>query len=60
MEKETHGFASSIKEPDYVIASPEMIQAGTERLHDLALEADESYIVRAIYMAMEYERRSRS
>jgi hypothetical protein len=60
MEKEAHGFAASIKEPDYVVASPEMIQAGIERLRDLADETDESYLVRAVYMAMEYERRSRS
>jgi hypothetical protein len=48
------------EEPDYVVASPEMIRAGIERLRDLADETDESYLVRAVYMAMEYERRSRS
>jgi hypothetical protein len=35
-----------------------MVEAGLDRLSELPRDRDQAYIVRAIYMAMEYERRS--
>ncbi len=53
-------FLASIKEPEYVIVSPEMEAAGVDRLEELAssLFTDRRHLVHAIYCAMEYERRS--
>jgi hypothetical protein len=53
-------FLASIKEPAYVIVSAEMEDAGVERLEELssALFTDRRYLVRAVYCAMEYTRRS--
>jgi hypothetical protein len=53
-------FLKTIKEPEYVIVSPEMEAAGVDRLEELAssLFSNRRYLVHAIYCAMEYERRS--
>jgi hypothetical protein len=53
-------FLEAIKEPEYVIVSPEMEAAGVDRLEELAssLFSDRRHLVHAIYCAMEYERRS--
>jgi hypothetical protein len=52
-------FLESIKEPEYVFVTDEMIEAGLDRLSELPRDRDPVYVVQAIYMAMEYERRSR-
>lgn len=36
--------------------TPAMIKAGLDRLEELSGEEDRSYVVEAIYLAMEYER----
>jgi hypothetical protein len=51
-------FLESIKEPEYVIVTDEMVKAGLDELSELPRDEDPSYLVEAIYMAMEYERRS--
>ena len=43
--------------PDYVHVSQSMIDAGVECLRDLPRDEEVRYLVEAIYMAMEYERR---
>jgi hypothetical protein len=52
-------FLESIKEPEYVIVADEMVKAGLDQLSELPRDEDPLYLVEAIYMAMEYERRSR-
>jgi hypothetical protein len=52
-------FLESIKEPEYVIVADEMVKAGLDQLSELPRDGDPLYLVEAIYMAMEYERRSR-
>jgi hypothetical protein len=52
-------FRDQIREPEYVIVTPEMVSAGLDRLSDLPRDEDPAYLVEAVYMAMEYERRSR-
>lgn len=58
--QEARTFADSIKEPEYVIVSPEMVAAGVWRLEELPYEllTNRNYVVEQVYMAMEYERRS--
>ncbi|MDQ6867905.1 MAG: hypothetical protein M3178_05725 [Pseudomonadota bacterium] len=51
-------FLESIKEPEYVFVTDEMVAAGLDRLSELPRDEDQAYVVQAIYMAMEYERRS--
>ena len=59
-ETEAEAFKASVKEPRYVIVSSEMVAAGVERLDEMLseLRSDPEHLVQAIYMAMEYERRS--
>jgi hypothetical protein len=52
-------FLESIKEPEYVIVTDEMGKAGLDQLSELPRDEYPLYLVEAIYMAMEYERRSR-
>lgn len=42
--------------PVFVVVSDEMERAGLAELADLVLEADAGYLVRSLYMAMEYQR----
>jgi hypothetical protein len=58
--KEAEAFRASIKEPEYVVVTPEMEAAGVERLEELASEllSDRRYVVQAVYRAMEHEQRS--
>lgn len=52
-------FLESIKEPEYVVVTDKMVEAGLDRLSELPRDEDPIYVVQAVYMAMEYERRSR-
>lgn len=49
-----------IEEPDYVIVTPEMEAAGLDEIGDHRYGQDLAYLVRSVYIAMEYERRGRS
>jgi hypothetical protein len=57
--EERERFLESIKEPEYVCVTDEMVAAGLDRLSELPRNRDPAYVVQAIYTAMEYERRSR-
>ena len=56
--KGTNGQAS-LESVEDVMITPEMVEAGVERLSDLPRDEDPAWVVRWVYMAMEYERRLR-
>jgi hypothetical protein len=56
---EKERFLESIKEPEYVVVTDEMVAAGVRALRDFLFGDDLKDVVWDIYTAMEYERRSR-